>query len=271
MENGTIETGVVLQGFVPVRKDPHERAEMVTQVLFGEYIDIDDEEGPWLHVRTHLDDYEGWVDKKCIHRVYRKIESGADKSGTTESVPTSTAYFVCQENIRIYNHTSEHEVILPIGSSLPELEDGSFEIAGNRFSIAPTGSLGKPGEIKPETLFKNLVSIPYIWGGRCGFGFDCSGLTQFLCRISGKEIPRDASEQSAMGQTLSFMEETRAGDLAFFDNPEGMIHHVGMMTGKDRIIHASGMVRIDRIDQQGIYNAQLGKYTHKLRVLKRIL
>lgn len=256
MENGTIETGISLQGFVPVRKDPYERAEMVTQVLFGEYVDIDDEEGLWLHIRTHLDNYEGWVDKKCINRVTEK---------------KAAAHIVCRENIRIHNHSAGHKVILPIGSSLPALTDGTFEIADNRYSLEDTSSLGTPGEINSETLFNDLVSIPYLWGGRCGFGFDCSGLTQFLCRISGKEIPRDASEQSGIGQTLSFMEETRTGDLAFFDNMEGMIHHVGMLTGKDHIIHASGMVRIDKIDQQGIYNADLGKYTYKLRVLKRIL
>jgi cell wall-associated NlpC family hydrolase len=161
-------------------------------------------------------------------------------------------------------------VILPAGSSVPELTDGSFRLADNQYAIDDTGSLAKPGEISAEELFPGLVSVPYIWCGRCGYGFDCSGLTQFLCRVNGKELPRDASEQSAVGQTLSFMEETQTGDLAFFDNTEGMIHHVGMMAGKDHIIHASGMVRIDKIDQQGIYNAALGKYTHKLRVLKRV-
>lgn len=256
MENRTIETGVSLQGFIPVRKDPHERSEMVTQVLFGEYVDIDDEEGLWLHIRTQLDHYEGWVDKKCISRV------------TAKEAPV---YIVCRENIRICNQSAGHTVILPIGSSLPAIKGGSFGIGGNRYTIEDNSSLGIPGEVRVETLFDNLVSIPYLWGGRCGYGFDCSGLTQFLCRISGKEIPRDASEQSGMGQTLSFMEETRRGDLAFFDNLEGMINHVGMLTGTDRILHASGTVRMDKIDQQGIYNEEQGRYTHKLRVIKRIL
>lgn len=255
MEQGSIETGISLQGFIPVRKDPHERSEMVTQVLFGEYVDIDDEAGLWLHIRTHLDQYEGWVDKKCIYR--------------TEQV-RAAAYYVCRENIRIRNLTDGYSVILPIGSSVPELAEGSFELGGKQFSVGEASSLAKPGAISAEALFPILVSVPYLWGGRCGYGFDCSGLTQFLCRVNGKEIPRDASDQSAMGQTLSFMEEVQTGDLAFFDNTEGMIHHVGMMAGKDRIIHASGMVRIDRIDQQGIYNEELGKYTHKLRVLKRL-
>lgn len=255
MEEGTIETGISLQGFIPVRKDPHERSEMVTQVLFGEYVDIDDEAGLWLHIRTHLDNYEGWVDKKCIRRV---------------EVLQPTRYFVARENIRIRDLTAEHSVILPIGSSVPELVNGTFELAAHKFIIEDTSSLEKAGAISAEALFNDLVSIPYIWGGRCGYGFDCSGLTQFLCRINGKEIPRDAGEQSAIGQTLSFMDEARTGDLAFFDNPEGLIHHVGMMFGNNHIIHASGMVRIDKIDQQGIYNEELGQYTYKLRVLKRL-
>jgi hypothetical protein len=255
MEHGSIETGVVLQGFVPVRKDPHERSEMVTQVLFGEYVDIDDEAGLWLHIRAHLDKYEGWVDKKCIYR--------------TQHVQP-VAYYVCRENIRICNVSDASSVILPIGSSVPELSDGTFELGGKQFLIEDTSSLAQPGTIRAETLFPILVSVPYIWGGRCGYGFDCSGLTQFLCRVNGNAIPRDASDQSGMGKTLSFMEEVQTGDLAFFDNTEGMIHHVGMIAGKGRIIHASGMVRIDKIDQQGIFNEELGRYTYKLRVLKRI-
>ena len=251
-----MDTGISLQGFIPVRKDPFERSEMVTQILFGEYVVIDDDEGKWLHIRAELDKYEGWIDKKCIHPV---------------SSIKPHEYIVCLENMRLHDITRNHPVILPLGSSIPEVTDGAFELAGKKFSLDHMKGLVRPGEITVEELFPELLSIPYLWGGRSGFGFDCSGLTQFLCRIAGKEIPRDASEQSAIGQTLSFMKEAQTGDLAFFDNPEGMIHHVGMMIGNDRIIHASGMVRIDRIDQQGIFNKELGQYTYKLRVIKRIL
>jgi len=255
MENGEIILGICKQAFIPVRKDPHERAEMVTQILFGEYVRIEDEEGLWLFIRALRDEYEGWIDRNCIERA----EKVADHP-----------FIVARNNILIRNLTDQQPAHLPIGASVPKISDQKFTMSGTLYEIDDTESVVRPREIAPEDMIGDLVSIPYIWGGRCGFGFDCSGLTQFLGRLSGKEIPRDASEQSALGTTLSFTSEAKTGDFAFFDNIEGMINHVGMMIGNDRIIHASGIVRIDRIDQQGIYNEKLGTYTHKLRVIKRI-
>ena len=248
-------TAVSVQGFIPVRKEPGERSEMVTQVLFGEYIDVLEDEGKWLHISTLTDRYEGWLDRKCV-----------EFTGESVKYPN----IVVRNGLRIKNIATGSPAILPIGSSLPETENGKFFLAGDTFQLEEAGGTCKPGEMAVSDLFNDLVSIPYLWGGRCGFGFDCSGLTQFLCRVTGKEIPRDASEQSAVGTTLSFINEAETGDLAFFDNTEGMIHHVGMFVDKNRIIHASGTVRIDRIDQQGIFNERLGRYTHKLRVIKRI-
>ncbi len=255
MNTTTQDIGIALQGYIPVRKDPFERAEMVTQVLFGETVQIEDEEGAWLYVKLHKDGYEGWIDRKCIE--------------ISTEIPEQE-YIVTRRNIRIRNITDNHPVVLPIGAAIPAVSEGNFVLGNKQYLITEIKALAKPGSIEFPEIFGEVISIPYIWGGRSGFGFDCSGLTQFLCRMAGHEIPRDASEQSAIGKTLSFLEEAVTGDLAFFDNPEGMIHHVGMMIETDRIIHASGRVRIDRIDQQGIYNEQLGRYTHKLRVLKRI-
>jgi gamma-D-glutamyl-L-lysine dipeptidyl-peptidase len=255
MENTKKNTAVSVQGYIPVRKEPGERSEMVTQVLFGEHIDILESREKWLFIRTLTDRYEGWLDRKCVEF-------------TDEVVKCPN--IVIRNGLRIKNIATGSPVILPIGSLLPETENGKFFLAGDEFLTDEAGGTCKPGEITVSDLFNDLVSIPYLWGGRCGFGFDCSGLTQFLCRVMGKELPRDASEQSAIGSALSFINEAETGDLAFFDNTEGVIHHVGMFTDKNRIIHASGTVRIDRIDQQGIYNEKLGRYTYQLRVIKRI-
>jgi len=70
---------------------------------------------------------------------------------------------------------------------------------------------------------------------------------------------------------LSFIEETKPGDLAFFDDDEGRIVHVGIIWEKNKIIHASGKVRIDNVDQFGIYNVETKRYTHQMRVMKRII
>lgn len=82
---------------------------------------------------------------------------------------------------------------------------------------------------------------------------------------------RDASQQAREGEPLSFIEESEVGDLAFFDNDEGNITHVGIIMDNNYIIHASGKVRIDRLDHLGIYNPETNKHTHKLRVIKKII
>jgi cell wall-associated NlpC family hydrolase len=117
----------------------------------------------------------------------------------------------------------------------------------------------------------SYLNAPYLWGGRTPFGIDCSGFTQMVYRMCGYSIPRDASQQVKKGETLSFLEECQPGDLAFFDNPEGAITHVGIVLEDFNIIHASGRVRVDGLDHSGIYNVEVNRHTHKLRVLKRLL
>ena len=121
-----------------------------------------------------------------------------------------------------------------------------------------------------ETAFMYL-NAPYLWGGKSPFGIDCSGFTQMVYKLNGYKLLRDASQQSKQGDALSFIEESEPGDLAFFDNDEGNIIHVGIIMEDNYIIHASGKVRIDRLDHLGIYNAEANRHTHKLRVIKKII
>jgi cell wall-associated NlpC family hydrolase len=133
--------------------------------------------------------------------------------------------------------------------------------------------LTTPGFIKKDKLVENALmylNAPYLWGGRSPLGIDCSGFTQMVYRLQGVDLPRDAYQQAEVGTTLSFVEESEPGDLAFFDNTEGKITHVGIILEDNHIIHASGKVRIDRIDQQGVFNTEIGNHTHKLRLIKSI-
>ena len=102
-------------------------------------------------------------------------------------------------------------------------------------------------------------------------GLDCSGFTQAVFRLNGISLPRDASQQSGIGQVINLVTEALPGDLAFFDNDEGMITHVGLILDSTSIIHASGKVRIDALDHQGIYNVETNKYSHRLRLIRRIM
>jgi len=153
---------------------------------------------------------------------------------------------------------------IPIGSSLNGLSLLNHSHDGNTTSvISPKSEL-----IKTAFLYLNA---PYLWGGKTPFGIDCSGFTQMVYKLNGHKLLRDASLQATQGEALSFIEESEPGDLAFFDNNEGLITHVGIIMQDNYIIHAHGKVRIDRLDHSGIYNVDSRTHTHKLRVIKKII
>lgn len=255
MEKEVNSIGISVQGFIALRKEPFEWSEMVSQVLFGETVKIISEEARWLQVRCISDGYEGWLDRKCIHKI--------DSVPSCENISIST-------HIKVKNISKNTYILLPAGSIFPILENDSFTIADKKFRFEEHKGFGKPGSFSSEEIIEQIISIPYLWGGKCGFGFDCSGLSQYYCKAMGIAIPRDAREQAKLGITLSFTSEAKIGDLAFFDDEEGLIHHVGIVLDNSNILHASGTVRIDKLDQQGIYNEELGRYTHKLRIIKQL-
>jgi len=161
--------------------------------------------------------------------------------------------------------------LLPItlGASLAFLTIDAINQSGFSFDgEIRTGVQPKSNLLETAFLYLNA---PYLWGGKTPFGIDCSGFTQMVYKLNGYHLLRDASQQASQGIPLSFIEESEAGDLAFFDNDEGKIIHVGIIMDDNYIIHASGKVRVDRLDHLGIYNAELNKHTHKLRVIKKII
>ena len=226
---------------------------MVSQLLYGDAYKIIEKTKNWDKIRLDWDGYEGWVNHNQVLKISRE---NFDKITSTE-IKVSTVlinYIASQENL-----------LFPIliGSDLRGLK-----VLKHRFE----GQSKKPKKIKKvltSTAYL-FINAPYLWGGRTPFGIDCSGFTQMIYRLNGKEIPRDAYQQSEIGTTLSFIEESKAGDLAFFDNNEGKIIHVGIILENNFIIHACGKVRIDRLDQQGIFNSKKRKHTHKLRLIKSI-
>jgi gamma-D-glutamyl-L-lysine dipeptidyl-peptidase len=127
-----------------------------------------------------------------------------------------------------------------------------------------------------EFYLHPFMGAPYLWGGRTPSGVDCSGLIQMLYILMGIYLPRDASQQVLEGDAVELLDLCEPGDLAFFENEEGRIVHVGLILTRNddgdlRIAHASGRVRIDRLDHQGIFDQEAGSYSHKLRTIRRVL
>ena len=251
--------GICNLSIIPLRLEPNDRSEIVSQVLFGEHFEIVEIVKQWSKIKLQFDDYEGWIDTKQ----YQIISEENYNTLTKEAIILNSdlvEYIIAPNNI-----------LLPItiGASLSFLNHS--DINANNYDFEGLRVSGiKPKNDIVTTSFLYLNS-PYLWGGKTPFGIDCSGFTQMVYKLNGYKLLRDASQQSTQGEVLSFIEESEPGDLAFFDNEEGKIIHVGIILENNYIIHASGKVRIDRIDHLGIYNAEQNRHTHRLRVIKKII
>ena len=258
--------GISNLSIVPVRTDPSETSEMCTQILFGEHYILLDENRKWCKVKLALDGYEGWIDQKMVHEIR---EETYNRLTQQQSVVTTDPFNIVQPEKGYSNF------LIVAGSSLP-----FYKPSGNSFRIGEEQYTIQGERISP--VRKNVRSVlidnalkyfnaPYLWGGRSPFGVDCSGLTQILYKMIGLQIPRDANQQALVGDNITFVEEALPGDLAFFDNEDGKIVHVGIVWEKNKIIHSSGKVRIDNIDHFGIFNIDTGRYSHQMRLMRRII
>jgi gamma-D-glutamyl-L-lysine dipeptidyl-peptidase len=244
---------------IPLRAEPSDRSEIVSQVLFGEHFEILERQNQWSKIKLQYDDYEGWVDSKQYQTITEK--NFKDLSKDAIILNTDLVEYVSNSN----------NILLPItlGASLSFLNHSDINTENFEFEGMKTSGI-KPKDNILNTAYMYL-NAPYLWGGKTPFGIDCSGFTQMVYKLNGYKLLRDASQQSTQGEALSFIEECEPGDLAFFDNDEGKIIHVGIMMENNYIIHASGKVRIDRVDHLGIYNAEQNRHTHRLRVIKKII
>jgi hypothetical protein len=250
-----MEYGICNVAIAPLRADLAHRSEMVSQVLFGETFEILEQGEDWIRIMTTFDGYEGWLSKLQ----YVSISSGeglqliSAKATTTRAVVTNAL-----------KQNDKSTLLLPFGATLPFYNGADCHIGDVNYNIPQNEDLGNFTDIA-----YSFLNTPYLWGGRTHFGVDCSGYVQAVLRTQGVNLKRDAHLQASQGSVVDFLISAKLGDLAFFDNADGRITHVGIMLDNQTIIHASGRVKIDGIDDQGIFAADQKKYTHKLRIIKR--
>ena len=251
--------GICNLAIVPLRLEPSDRSEMTSQVLFGEHFKILEETPKWSRIELGFDNYIGWIDNKQF-----KIITEADYNNLQATAPVLNA-----DLIEYITSSNNSLLPIPIGSAITFLDQPSVNTEDFIFEgLKASGVTNKQQLLQTAFLYLNS---PYLWGGKTPFGIDCSGFVQMVYKLNGYTMLRDASQQATQGEALSFIEESEPGDLAFFDNEEGRIIHVGIIMEDNYIIHAHGKVRIDRLDHLGIYNVDTKRHSHKLRVIKKII
>lgn len=238
----------------PVRISPSDKSEMITQLLFGELCELIDKKDNWFFISLLYDGYEGWIDAKQVEEIKQKFDNKHISFQLTHSC-----------------HQQDNHIPIVLGSSLPNFDGLNFKI--NKEKYIYNGKyleISENNQLNLKKIALKYLNAPYLWGGRSPFGIDCSGLTQMVYKFLGITLPRDAYQQAEIGEVINFTSEAKTGDLAFFGNEES-ITHVGILFENNQILHAHGWVRLDVLDHIGIFNVDTKKYTHKLKVIKRIL
>jgi len=231
---------------------------MLSQVLFGEKYRIKDSVGHWIKIETLFDTFSGWIDANHLqHSPETDNNEGKTINRSLLCYKSDRTRLVLEAGCDIFNPDFTGRTFTAGNNIYTAGADFGPELITLKESIADTAM--------------RFINSPYIWGGRIPSGIDCSGFTQLVYKLHGIKIPRYSREQAEKGENVAFLEQTRPGDLVFFDNDRGAISHVGMIISDGLVIHSSGRVRIDTIDHHGIYKIETGKYSHHLRTIKRIL
>lgn len=243
--------------FVPLRSMPSHRSEMLSQIVFGEQYHVIDQVPGWIKIELEFDGYKGWVDMAHLQH---------------SEAPLSDKKLVLNRNLTCYRPDGT-KMVIEAGSEIhePDFVQKNFRSGENIYKASEEFSENfvSVNESISDTALR-FINSPYLWGGRLPSGIDCSGFTQLVYKIHGIAIPRDSWKQAEAGKPVEFIKDTRAGDLVFFDNKQGKISHAGMILSEGLVIHASGRVRIDIIDHQGIFRRETGNYSHRLRLIKRV-
>jgi len=246
---------VCIVAVAPLRKEASHRSELVSELLFGEYALVLEHTKDFIKVKCIYDGYEGWCQRSQLAVVDAMLQTSRYVGEAFKQINFNGQHCYIGFASPVYSFT---ESVLLGGFHVDYSNSDVIDTSNNDFNAASIKSMA--------SVFLNT---PYLWGGKSIFGIDCSGFTQQVYKLFQMPLQRDASQQVESGEVVGFLQEAICGDLAFFDNEEGRITHVGILLNSQEIIHASGRVRIDRIDHAGIISTDTGERTHQLRIIKR--
>lgn len=255
--------GIANLSIIPLRATASHKAEMISQVLFGEVYSVEETQDNWLKIKLLKDEYVGWIDKNQHQTI------SEDYFSSYPSLPFAVIKSLSAMAVHSKNNTA---IMLSMGAILPNFNNENFIIGDDIYTLQSGEYLFLKEQIfniHSINLAKSLLNVPYLWGGKSAYGIDCSGFSQLIYAFSGISLKRDAWQQALDGKLIDNLEIAQLGDLAFFENDKGKITHVGILINQHEIIHASGRVKIDAIDNIGILPADTTEYSHKLKLIKR--
>lgn len=258
--------GIALHSVIPVRTEADEKAEQTTQLVFGELVEVLEEQPRWKRIHLESDGQEGWVDAKMLTPMTDEEYAGYSKAYQSAAMAWMPMTYAVSEN-------NGQTIPLTAGTRLTNYKDGRFEVLGVGFRIDPSMVITQPLKMDSPHLMQAVrffLNVPYLWGGKNAMGMDCSGFTQVVMSLFGKQLKRNASEQATQGHSVASLQQALAGDLVFFDHEDGKISHVGIVMDPERVIHCSGRVKVEKIDSHGIYSVEQNGYTHHLVSIRRV-
>lgn len=245
-----------------IRDKAHPNAALTSQLLLGEPVVVLSRDKTRARIRCCDDDFEGYV------RYDQLLEADERTFRLQRDKPAFA--------LDLYSTILGQRLGQPVtfGARLPEYDGIRLHLGGERFSYSGQAALAEDLRTDAELLIRfarRWLFVPQLSGGRTPTGVDAAALIQLVARLINIKLPRTAAAMSHHGRAIDFVVQAQPADLAFFDNRKGQIDHVGLLLPDSRVLHVHDRVRIDAVDHYGIFNFELGKYTHRLRIVKRLL
>ena len=285
-----------------MREEPAFEAEMGDQALMGTVVEILDRKGSWVQIRTG-EPYTAWVTElglvpmdaealkaylaapkwictAAVTRVYDAPPAGRNPGAILCELVAGNLVRVVQASRSRKGYTP---VLLPDGRTgwVCAKEVAPFDAWASAYGASRT--VTGPTDEGILSTARRFLGVPYMWGGTSIKNVDCSGLTRSVFFLNGILLPRNASQQVSCGRAIRSLKSAQPGDLLFFDHEDGKISHVGILLQKaadpnpTTLIHCSGRVKVERLDETGIFSVELsdkahpdGLYTHHLVAIRRV-